>query len=96
MDKPSELKPCPFCGGAARLLAWDTEENHADPRPDIYGCAPCEIYMEREEWNRRTPDRAALLEVARRAAACGSGGDDLPSAVAERVVAEYLAEREGE
>lgn len=45
-------------------------------------------------WNRRTPDRPALLEVARRAAACGSGGDDHPSAVAERVVAEYLAEQD--
>ena len=51
--------------------------------------------VQQRHWNRRAPDRAALVEVARRASACGSGGDDPPSVVAERIVTEYLDEQEG-
>ena len=65
MDKPSELKPCPFCGSVAMTK----------PHPGVceyVECQACNAYGPAADpdglaWNRRTPDRAALVEVARRA-----------------------------
>lgn len=85
-DKPSELKPCPFCGGAA-----STQTQHQQMW--VMCGSGCCGWMTPEHWHNRVIDRAALVEVARRAAACGSGGDDYPTAIAQRIVTEYLAEQ---
>ena len=103
-DKPSELKPCPFCGSDALV------EKHPEPGTHEIGCEGCTcnvmVYTDIgdmaglvDHWNRRTPDRAALVEVARRAIADCRNCDDptCPACVSEAngVVTEYLAEQAG-
>lgn len=104
-DKPSELKPCPFCGADALV------EKHPEPGTHEIGCEGCTcnvmVYTDIgdmaglvDHWNRRTPDRAALVEVARRAALELMRSIYGPSFVVEpdwceRVVTDYLAEQAG-
>ena len=109
-DKPSELKPCPFCGADALV------EKHPEPGTHEIGCEGCTcnvmVYTDIgdmaglvDHWNRRTPDRAALVEVARRALNTPGFGmhnhtslaiaEQQQDAAAERIVTEYLAEQAG-
>ena len=85
------LKPCPFCG-----------ESHLSEQVgsgyDRVTCDTCDIVkIPASSWNRRTPARAALVEVAQRALcqAYGAAPNRGYQEEAERVVAEYLAEQEG-
>lgn len=112
MDKPSELKPCPFCGAGTTEIQehaiWQGTK-YAEPISVsvVHWCDPVEGQPSRmlqkvgrdresaiEAWNRRTPDRAALVEVARRAIDAHRSGMSKFSAV-DRVVTEYLAEQAG-
>lgn len=104
------LKSCPFCGGKQKEPhIWygnggahecqscramgpkfsDVGQTMAENKPGVIAV-----------WNRRTTDRAALVEVARRG--CNTfayGTDSVPDAevlrAAEEIVTEYLAEQEG-
>jgi hypothetical protein len=87
------LKPCPFCG-----------ESHLSEQVgsgyDRVTCDTCDIVkIPASSWNRRTPDRAALVEVARRAIAdcrnCDDPACEACTSEASGVVAEYLAEQAG-
>lgn len=90
-DNPSELMPCPFCGGPAEFQCKHQQ-------PWIMCKAGCTGWTPPEKWNRRTPDRAALVEVARRALAIYHDDptqDAFLQARADRVVGKYLAEQAG-
>jgi len=82
-DKPSELKPCPFCGAGTTEIQehaiWQGTK-YAEPISVsvVHWCDPVEGQPSRmiqkvgrdrasaiAAWNRRTPDRAALAEMAR-------------------------------
>ena len=85
-----ELKVCPFCG------------HEADTSDDYVCCSNCEciaaaVVSYPHEWNRRTPDRAALVEVARRALALGppSAANWMNDIRIERIVTDYMKEQEG-
>ena len=116
-DKPSELKPCPFCGAGTTEVQehaiWQGTK-YAEPISVsvVHWCDPVEGQPSRmlqkvgrdrasaiAAWNRRTPDRAAMVEVARRAIADCRNCDDptCPACVSEAngVVTEYLAEQAG-
>ncbi len=82
----SELKPCP-AGHEAILMA-------GGERVDCSVCSMSATSV--AHWNRRAPDREALVEVARRAAnaAKSYGSVEWSDAEAERIVAEYLGEKE--
>jgi len=43
---PTELLPCPFCGGAGSL-------DMTYPDTDYVGCVPCDYWIRSEYWNRR-------------------------------------------
>lgn len=66
MSQPTELKPCPFCGGEAT-----TNERHKDLQGKYYlvGCRDCNLDMfTPEDWNTRhldtiQPPDAALVEA---------------------------------
>lgn len=47
----AELKPCPFCSGAARLIT----DTHG---PDFVNCVECGVCVHPDEWNRRASDSA--------------------------------------
>lgn len=79
-----ELKVCPFCG------------HEADTSDDYVCCSNCEciaaaVVSYPHVWNRRTPDRAALVEVARRAIDANRSGMSKSAAV-EHAITEYLKE----
>lgn len=40
---PNELKPCPFCGGAARL--YHTEHTNLNNRKHYFNCEKCGTYF---------------------------------------------------
>lgn len=74
----SELKPCPFCGAAARW--WQSPLVKEDPQDEggRYECSDCGAHTDadypsersaRAQWNRRaTPPRAEVdVDVASRA-----------------------------
>jgi len=115
-DKPSELKPCPFCGAGTTEIQehaiWQGTK-YAEPISVsvVHWCDPVEGQPSRmiqkvgrdrasaiAAWNRRTPDRAALVEVARRALAIYHDDptqDAFLQARADRVVGKFLAEQAG-
>ena len=54
-----ELKPCPFCGGEAKVFGnYDDSEYHANCTNNECGCCWVNYYETKEEaieaWNRRT------------------------------------------
>jgi len=97
-DKPIELKPCPFCGANSICAPFEGVSEYCE-------CEACNAYgpsgdTSGELWNLRTPDRATLVEVARRATLEAMRPIYGPSFVVEpdwceRIVSEYLAEQAG-
>ena len=63
-----QLKPCPFCGGAANLLGrydWSKDEDRCFAKHYYIKCTQCPNYRIKlfktkqeaiEAWNRRTDD----------------------------------------
>lgn len=55
----AELKPCPFCGGEAKIVTYRNEYSRINPT--LVGCSVCKtqtaLYDKRKEaikaWNRR-------------------------------------------
>ena len=99
----SDLKPCPnpWCDRPNSAYACQPLRSDGKWRARCTCVVRSPLAETREEavaaWNRRSPDRAALVEVARRALAPRSG-ILLPEPredAAQRAVAEYLAEQEG-
>lgn len=72
MTQQETLKPCPFCGGAAKLISRHEFDFRIICAVD---CIPCkvEIYNEVKKdainaWNTRsTPDHTEVLKIAREA-----------------------------
>lgn len=105
-DKPSELEPCPFCGAEQPKphIWYGNGGTHECDSCHAFGPTASDVGKTMAEnlphvvaaWNRRTPDRAALVAVAKLAweegiDAPGSASD----ATAERIVDKYLAEQAG-
>lgn len=101
----SELRPCPFCGAVPIMdpASWipTTNPRYARIYPRDCSCGIVALPegggITVEMWNRRAPDRAALVEVARRGLATYgyvTGTDEQRTEVAERIVSEYLDEQE--
>lgn len=96
MDRPSELRPCWSCGGVAFTYrpAGASGDFARCIDPQCVGSLSVAV----DSWNRRAPDRAALVEVARRAAMYVKSfrpAPFFPGQIAERIVNEYLAEQAG-
>ena len=66
-----ELKPCPFCGGKAKIIYWDGDESSIDACSvscseeqcnmsiDYWGSLQCVV----RAWNIRKPEDALLKKV---------------------------------
>ena len=68
----TELKPCPFCGGKAKLYRDRLIGVHTSTKPWI-GCTECTASMYAssavrviEAWNRRVTDKDYEVEVVTR------------------------------
>lgn len=65
------LKPCPFCGGEAGLIAMDEGD---EPKDALYGCAECEVWQQGpERWNTRAAGRETSADSSR-CPSCGGDG----------------------
>lgn len=105
MDKPNELKPCPFCGHEAKRDSYDIWEDGFDSAIQCSYCSATGGWrdslepesLRAERWNRRTPDRATLEEMVRRGIRFADNGHRPNGMEPEirRIVSEYLAEQAG-
>ena len=99
-DKPSELKPCPFCGHEA-FPDGDHWEDGCDSAIQCSYCGATGGWrdslepesLRAERWNRRTPDRTSLVEVARRALTFADLGSYDTERLPQEIVDKYLAEQ---
>jgi hypothetical protein len=65
MPDNQPLKNCPFCGKpGTKTFCCGAAIPNCPRCSDLFGCAPCDIWVDTaEEWNTRVPD-TELIEAA--------------------------------
>lgn len=92
-DARAKLKPCPFCGGEAKDLGWNTEEDSSATCGSNVACVGKQIKCLKKYWNTRAvpePSPDNMREAERLAELIFEWKDSRPSRDQIEIIADAL------